>query len=118
MKNKEKIKLAKAQLRKKRVRVKILGTVQRPRLSVFRSLKHLYVQIIDDTKSKTLLSVKDTEIKKKAKPVEIAFEVGKLVAEKALKKNITEVIFDRGKFKYHGRVQAVADGAREAGLKF
>lgn len=106
-------------LRHKRVRAKITGTSKVPRLCIFRSNKHIYVQLIDDEKRKTLVSVKDSEIKKINKgKIIIAKEVGKLLAEKALVKKYKKVVFDRAGFKYHGRVKALAEGAREAGLKF
>ena len=106
-----------------RVRKKISGTAARPRLDVFRSLSHIYAQIIDDEKGVTLVaaSTLDKAIKDKIEfggNVEAAKEVGKLVAEKALEAGITEVVFDRGGYPYHGRVKALADSAREAGLKF
>ncbi len=109
---------------KKRIRKKITGTTQKPRLSVFRSLKSISAQLIDDSDNKTLLTVtslskslkeKSAEAKSKT---EIANLVGKTVAEEAEKLNIKEVVFDRNGYLYHGRVKAVADGAREAGLKF
>ncbi len=113
-------KLEKKERRKKRVRSKIFGTREKPRLCVFRSAKHIYAQLIDDERAHTLVSASDLElkIKEKKKKREIAFEVGKLVAEKALKKNIEKVVFDRGPYKYHGRVKALAEGARVGGLKF
>lgn len=106
-----------------RVRKKISGTAARPRLDVFRSLSHIYAQIIDDEKGVTLVaaSTLDKAIKDKIEfggNVEAAKEVGKLVAEKALEAGISEVVFDRGGYPYHGRVKALADSAREAGLKF
>ena len=106
-----------------RVRKKISGTAARPRLDVFRSLSHIYAQIIDDEKGVTLVaaSTLDKAIKDKIEfggNVKAAKEVGKLVAEKALEAGITEVVFDRGGYPYHGRVKALADSAREAGLKF
>lgn len=108
--------------RRRRVRVKVKGTAQRPRLSVFRGLKHLYLQLIDDDSGRTLVSVKDSEIigrpADKSKKSEVALAAGKLLAEKALAKNIDRAVFDRGVYKYHGRVKAVADGARAGGLKF
>ncbi len=119
---KEKIK--KRERRKKRVRSKIKGTKERPRLSVFRSNKHIYCQLIDDLEGRTLLSASSLELKnskvdkKFTRKVAIAFEVGKLIAKKALKKGIKKVVFDRGCYKYHGRVKALAEGAREGGLKF
>jgi len=108
---------AKKVRRHRRVRAKIFGTATRPRLSVYRSLQHLYVQLIDDTKGATLLSVKDSEIKGVKNKTEQAAAVGRLLAEKALKQEISQAVFDRGVFKYHGRVRAVAKAAREAGLK-
>ena len=115
-----KIKHEKRFRRHKRVRAKISGTAARPRLCVFRSAKHIYAQLIVDEKGKTLAAVSNQELKKvkNAKKVEIAKEVGKLIAEKALKKKIKEVVFDRGWYKYHGRVKAIAEGAREGGLQF
>lgn len=104
--------------RKKRVRAKIFGSKIRPRLSVFRSLKHLSVQLIDDNKGVTLASVKDQEIKKKGKKIDLAFEIGELIAAKAIKAGIKEIVFDRSGYQYHGRVKAVAEGARKGGLKF
>jgi large subunit ribosomal protein L18 len=110
--------------RKKRVRKKVFGTPERPRLSVYRSLKHIYAQVIDDTKGITLVaaSTLDPALREQLKgikgKIEAARLVGKLVAERALEKGIKKVVFDRGGFKYHGRVKALADGAREAGLEF
>ena len=105
--------------RQKRVRAKISGTDKKPRLCVFRSNKHIYVQLIDDIKKKTILSASDQKLKKgKMTKVDLAKEIGKLIAQKALEKKIEKVIFDRGPYKYHGRVKAVAEGAREGGLKF
>ena len=118
MKNQAKIKRQQKKKRQKRVRVKISGTAQCPRLSIFRSLKHLYVQLIDDQTGKTLASVKDSEVKVKGQKQEIALAVGKLLAEKAQKQNIKTIVFDRSGYKYHGRVKAVAEGARAGGLKF
>ncbi|MFR1517784.1 MAG: 50S ribosomal protein L18 [Clostridia bacterium] len=106
-----------------RVRKHISGTPERPRLNVFRSLSHIYAQVIDDTTGNTLVSAStlDQAIKDKIKfggNVEAAKEVGKLVAEKALAAGITTVVFDRGGYVYHGRVKELADAAREAGLNF
>jgi len=106
-----------------RVRKKVFGTAQKPRLSVYRSLKHIYGQLIDDTRGVTLLAVssltKDLrEQLKGKKKTEQAMIVGEYLGKKALEKGITEVVFDRGGFLYHGRVKAFADGARKAGLKF
>jgi len=100
------------------MKVRMKGS--RPRLSVFRSNKYMYAQIIDDNKGETLVAVKGQEIAKETqvKKVEQATLLGKLLAEKAKKKKIVEVVFDRGSASYHGRVKALADGAREGGLKF
>ena len=124
-----KLKQEKRYRRHKRIRAKVSGTKERPRLCVFRSNKHIYAQLIDDEKGHTILSASDLELKgseiqiskskmKKNRKVAISFEVGKLIAKKALKKNIKKVVFDRGGYKYHGRVKALAEGARDAGLKF
>ena len=126
--------------RHERIRGKIFGTKEMPRLCVFRSAKHIYAQIIDDEKRKTLVAASDLELKLKSikvngkitKPgpvlnkeknekegkVAIAFGVGQLIAEKALKKKIEKVVFDRGGYNYHGRIKALAEGARKGGLKF
>ncbi|MBI2038422.1 MAG: 50S ribosomal protein L18 [Candidatus Nealsonbacteria bacterium] len=103
--------------RRQRVRVKIFGHFSRPRLSVFRSNKHIFAQLIDDDQKKTLAAASDLKIKK-TKKTDAAYKVGKLIAEKAKELNVEKVIFDRGKCKYHGRIKAVAEGAREGGLKF
>ena len=115
--NKIKAKTTKVERRHKRIRNKVAGTTERPRLSVYRSLDHIYAQLIDDSQSKTLVSARDEEIKTKGKKAELALAVGKLLAEKAVAKKITQAVFDRGGFRYHGRVKAVADGARAGGLK-
>ncbi len=104
--------------RHRRIRAKVIGTKERPRLSVFRSNQHTYVQLIDDQESKTLVSVNDLKIKGKGSKIEISKQIGKLVAEKALAKKIKEVVFDRGGYKYHGRIKAIAEAARQGGLKF
>jgi len=101
-----------------RTRARLYGTAVRPRLSVFRSAKHFSAQLIDDDNGKTLASVHDKEVDAKLKPVEASSALGKLIAEKAKVAKITTVIFDRGSYAYHGRVQAFADGAREGGLTF
>lgn len=103
-----------------RIRKVVNGTAERPRLSVFRSNKEIYAQLIDDTKGVTLLaaSSRDKGVDAKGTKTEIANAVGKLVAEKALKAGIETVSFDRGGNLYHGRVKSLAEGAREAGLKF
>lgn len=105
--------------RHRRVRGKISGTPERPRLDVFRSSKHIYAQIIDDTTGTTLAaaSTLDKGFKGNGGNAEAATEVGKAIAEKALAKGIKQVVFDRGGFVYHGRVKALADGAREGGLE-
>lgn len=100
-----------------RVRAKISGTAERPRLTVARSLRSFSAQLIDDTKSHTLLSVSSKELSDKQKPLEAATSLGKLLAEKAGKAGIKQAVFDRGSYKYHGRVKAFADGAREGGLQ-
>lgn len=106
-------------LRHKRIRKKIKGTKDRPRLSVFRSLKGLHIQLIDDDKGHTLTSANYQELKNEYKnKTEQSKLLGILVAQKAKKKKIAKVVFDRGGYKYHGRIKAMADGAREAGLKF
>lgn len=106
-----------------RLRKKISGTAERPRLNVFRSLQHIYAQVIDDVAGVTLVSANtlDKEIKEKfpyGGNAEAAAEVGRLVAQRALEKGIDTVVFDRGGYIYHGRVKALAEGAREGGLKF
>ncbi|OGZ35340.1 MAG: 50S ribosomal protein L18 [Candidatus Portnoybacteria bacterium RIFCSPLOWO2_01_FULL_43_11] len=116
MRNKQK----KRHRRHKRIRAKTFGTAKRPRFSVFRSNRHIYGQLIDDDKGRTLISVNDLEIKKKSETgkIKTAYETGQLIAKKALEKGIKEVVFDRGGYKYHGRVKAAAEGAREGGLDF
>lgn len=106
--------------RHKRVRSKISGTATCPRLNVFRSSKNIYAQIIDDDSKKTLVSAStiDKEFEGNGSNKEAAHEIGKLIAEKAIKSGITSVVFDRGGYLYHGRIQELAEGAREGGLKF
>ncbi len=107
--------------RKRRVRAKVFGTAKRPRLAIFRSLKNIYVQVIDDTKGKTLAAANLKELAAKTKKLsnlEKGKELGKLIAQKCAKLKISSVILDRGGYKYHGKVKAVAEGAREGGLKF
>ncbi len=106
-----------------RVRKKVAGTQERPRLNVFRSLKNIYVQIIDDSTGNTLVSASTLDAALKGKVAnsgnkEAAKEVGKLIATKAIEKGIKQVVFDRGGYIYHGRVKELADAAREAGLDF
>ena len=113
-------KAAKRVARQKRVRAKVKGTEERPRLCVFRSLNNIYVQVIDDTKGVTLVeaSTLDKEVKVKHSNKEAAKEVGALIAKRALEKNIKEVVFDRGGYIYHGVVKELAEAAREGGLTF
>ncbi len=117
--NKNEIRLRKHE----RVRKKVAGTTERPRLNVFRSLKNIYVQIIDDTTGQTLVSASSLDAAVKGKHAkggnkEAAREVGKLIGQKAVEKGIKLVVFDRGGYLYHGRVKELAEGAREAGLEF
>lgn len=109
--------------RKKRIRKKLFGTQQRPRLSVFRSSKHIYAQVIDDTLGHTLTTASSLEKTVIEQPkfdnkIAMANFVGKLLGERTIEKGINQVVFDRNGFLYHGRVKAVSDGAREAGLEF
>ena len=123
MRNAEKRKQLKRYRRQVRSRARIFGTRERPRLCVSRSLKHIYAQLIDDQKGQTLVAVNDLQIKKKLKEskgtkAEIAKKIGQMIAKEALKKKINKVVFDRSGRQYHGRVKAVAEGARQEGLKF
>lgn len=104
--------------RQNRVRAKVRVNIERPRLSVFRSNQFIYAQIIDDNKAHTVVSASESEITVKTNKTEKAKELGKVLAKKALAKKVSEVVFDRGSYKYHGRVKALAEGAREGGLKF
>lgn len=106
--------------RHRKVRAKIYGTEDRPRLCIFKSNKHIYAQIINDDKGFTLVFASDLEVKdsKKEKKINLAQKVGELITNKAKDKKITKVVFDRGGFKYHGRVKALADEARKQGLQF
>ena len=113
----------KNQVRKKRharVRAKVSGTTQRPRLNVYRSNKHIYAQVIDDIQGVTLVSAStmETGFEGTASNIEAAKKVGETIAKKAVDKNIKAVVFDRGGYLYHGRVQALAEAARENGLEF
>jgi large subunit ribosomal protein L18 len=102
-----------------RIREKVTGTAERPRLNVYRSLNHIYAQVIDDAQGVTLASASTVQAKvKTGGNVAAAKEVGKLVAERAKEKGIKKVVFDRGGYLYHGRIKALADAAREAGLEF
>ena len=125
------VKREKRYRRHRRIRAKIKGTNKIPRLFVFRSSKHIYAQLIDDEKGHTIISASDINLKesktksqkgaekeKRGGKVAIAYKVGQMLAKKAAERRIKKVVFDRGGYKYHGRVKAVADGAREQGLKF
>ena len=104
-----------------RIRNKISGTTERPRLAIFRSVNHIYAQIIDDKNGATLVSASSTEPGQRGRSggnVEAAKEIGKLIAERAKEKGINRVVFDRGGYIYHGRVRNLAEAAREAGLEF
>jgi large subunit ribosomal protein L18 len=109
---------------KQHIRLRLTGTAECPRLTVFRSLRHVYIQIVDDGAGKTLLSVSDLskdvrpDLKEKKGQIAVAKLVGQAAAKKALALNIAKVVFDRNGYKYHGVVKAMADGAREGGLKF
>jgi large subunit ribosomal protein L18 len=105
---------------KLRIRKIIKGSVERPRLSVYRSNTDIYVQLVDDLSGKTILaaSSRDKGFDKKGNKTEVAKSIGKVIAEKAVSKGIKKIVFDRGGYLYHGRVKSVADGAREAGLEF
>jgi large subunit ribosomal protein L18 len=120
-KNRSRTPQAARQRRHFRLRKRMSGTPERPRLSVFRSLSHIYAQVIDDTTARTLAAASDLEAdlrKATGNKSEIAKQVGALVAERAKSAGVTSVVFDRGGFHYHGRVKALADAAREAGLSF
>jgi len=111
------------QKRHRRIRVNLAGTAERPRLAVYRSNKHIYAQLIDDTKGVTLLSASSLEGELKEKlshggNVEASKELGRIIAQKAQEKGIKEIVFDRGGKVYHGRIAAIADAARENGLQF
>ncbi len=111
-------KIKKARNRRKLSVKRSIRNSNRPRLSVFRSNKHIYAQIIDDNSGKTLVSASDLKIDDKMNKVERAGKVGEDIAKKALKKKIKEVVFDRSFYKYHGRIRALAESARKAGLNF
>lgn len=108
------------QTRKLKIRTKLKRNLDKPRLSVFRSNKHIYAQIIDDVKARTIVEVseKDLSLKEKVSKTDKSKQLGVLIAKKAIEKKVKEVVFDRGSYRYHGRVKAVAEGAREGGLKF
>jgi large subunit ribosomal protein L18 len=117
-------KLTRRQRSKTGIRKKVNGTPDKPRLSVYRSLNHIYTQLVDDTSGKVLSSAStlskeiQSDLKNAKSKVDKSKIVGTLIAKKATEKNISSVVFDRSGYRYHGRVQAVADGAREGGLKF
>ncbi|HBB76505.1 MAG: 50S ribosomal protein L18 [Candidatus Levybacteria bacterium RIFOXYA1_FULL_41_10] len=106
--------------RQRRTRAKLFGTQARPRLSVFRSNKHVFAQLIDDSAGKTILGVSEIKVKTvgKTNKTERAKALGKYISEKAKDKKIKKIVFDRGSYSYHGRVKAIAEGLREGGLKF
>lgn len=114
--------MQKKQIKRNRIHVKIrqriIGTAQRPRLCVFRANQHIYAQLVDDDKGKVLASASDVKLKGKGTKVQHAVEVGKMIAKEAVAQKIESVVFDRGGFVFHGRIKAVADGAKEGGLKF
>jgi large subunit ribosomal protein L18 len=116
--NRQQLKTEKRVRRHTRVRSVVSGTTQRPRLSVYRANQHIYAQLIDDTTNKTIASASSLEVKDKANKTEIASKVGSLIAKKAADAKVEDVVFDRGGFKYHGRIKALAEAARAAGLKF
>lgn len=122
VKNSYEIKNRKRSRRRAAIRKRMWGTASRPRLVVFRSLKHIYAQIIDDDKGSTLCSMstvaKDFSAEKGQKKTEVSFQIGLKLGEKAIAQGISAVAFDRSGYKYHGRVKALADGARKAGLVF
>lgn len=105
-------------IRHRRIRGKVTGTAERPRLFVFRSQKHLYAQLVDDTAGKVLASISDLKLKRKSSRTEFANTIGKLLAKTAKEKGILKVVFDRGGYTYHGSIKALAEGAREGGLIF
>jgi large subunit ribosomal protein L18 len=111
---------AREEARKTKVRAKKRSVTQKPRLSVYRSNKYIYAQVIDDISQKTIVAVSEKELKTKTKMTKIdkSKEIGLLIAKKAAAKKVNEIVFDRGSYRYHGRVKAVAEGAREGGLKF
>lgn len=116
--NKQSLKRQNRILRHNRVKKQIIGLNAQPRLNVFRSLSNIYTQIVDDESGKTLAAASSKDLKTKAKKTDQAVEVGKLIAEKAKAAGVTRVVFDRGGYRYHGRVKALAEAARAAGLEF
>jgi large subunit ribosomal protein L18 len=118
MNNPQKAKLAGRTRRKSRVRARVVGTAERPRLSIFRSLKHIAAQLIDDAAVRTLASVTNKALKNKLTGVAAATAVGEAIAAKAVELKITRAVFDRNGYRYHGQVKALAEGARARGLQF
>lgn len=118
MKDKNKVKQEKYLRRQVRTRTKMSGTAKKPRLTVFRSLSHIYAQAIDDVKGVTIVAASDQELKTKAKKIDQASVLGETLGKKLADKKISEIIFDRGAYKYHGRVKALAEGLRKSGIKF
>ena len=112
------LKVRKRLRNKARIRKKILGTKEIPRLNVFRTSRHIYAQIIDDSSQKTLQACSSLSLKEKSSSVNTAKKVGETIGKQALDNKIAQVVFDRGGFIYHGRIKALAEGARSAGLKF
>ncbi len=104
--------------RARRTRARFTGTAARPRLTVFRSAKHISAQVVDDAAGKTLASAHDAQVEVQGTPIERAMALGKLLGERAQAAGVKTVVFDRGSYAYHGRVKALAEGAREAGLTF
>jgi large subunit ribosomal protein L18 len=106
-------------IRRYRIRKRVQGTVARPRLSVFRSARHIYAQVVDDGQGQTLVAASSREVGAQGPgKLSISTEVGKLLAQRAKEKGVTQVAFDRGGYQFHGRVKALADGARSGGLEF
>lgn len=115
---------AKRIIKHRRVRARVKGTAERPRLSVFRSNRHIYAQVVDDTQGKTLAHLNDAVLdeskskRKRSPKTDKARLIGKILGETLLKKGVKEIVFDRGGYKYHGQVKALAEGLRETGVKF
>lgn len=116
--NREQLKRNKRKLRQNRVKKTIVGKTDRPRLAVFRSATHIYAQVIDDKAGKTIVAASSLELKEKGSKADLSVKVGTAIAEKAKAKGITQVVFDRAGYRYHGRVKALAEASRAAGLEF
>jgi len=118
--DKNRKKIEKRRRRSSRIRSKINGSSLKPRLNVFKSNRFLYIQIIDDSKGCTLVSASNRDLVKKVNNnnIQTAFDIGKIIAKKALEKKIKQVVFDRNGYKYHGKIKSLADGARDGGLNF